>query len=130
MIILKYFIIILGLFEVISNAVHLSKGSISSIGKSARKQHQEIPLDLPDQHFFIKAIIMFLFGILMLISGLLTLFHLERYVLLAGTCVCLFGIYGVIQAIIYRKEVKVWPAALVYNVPLIFMIIFKKGIFI
>jgi hypothetical protein len=37
-----YVLIVLGIFEIISNGFHLSKLKIESIGNSARIQHQEL----------------------------------------------------------------------------------------
>ena len=51
-----YFFIILGVFEVISNAYHLTRGSKERIGNSAKKQHGELPKNLSAEHYVAKAI--------------------------------------------------------------------------
>ncbi len=123
--ILKYLLILLGLFEIISNLIHFSRKTVNAIGESAKKQHQELPLNLPNIHFFYKAIIMLVFGFLFLISGSLSFFNMPYSSLAARIVTVCFGLYGIIQAIIYRKEIKVWPAMVVYNIPLLICIFIK-----
>lgn len=114
-----YFILAYGIFEIISNIFHLLKGSVEKIGQSAKKQHQELPLNISDKHFFVKAIIMFIFGLLFLIAGLFFLLNIDPHFFFGIAIFVLHGVYGLVQAIIYRKYFNVWPAAVVYNIPLI-----------
>lgn len=119
MVCLIIFILILGLFEIVSNIFHVSKGSIEKIGQSAKKQHQELPLDIKDIHFFIKAIVMLMFGILFILVGILYLFHVDPDFVFGKGLFLLFGIYGVIQAVIYRRPINVWLSMIVYIIPIV-----------
>ena len=121
--ILTGFLMILGIFEVISNAFHLSKRNKASIGKSARGQHQELPTNISDIDYFYKVMIMFLFGIAFVISSVMLLFEIYLAFVFTWITVVCFGLYGFIQALLYRSEWKVWTAMLVYNVPLILLIV-------
>ena len=117
--ILKYILILLGLFEVISNLFHISKKTPDKIGESAKKQHQELSLSLPIIHFYYKAITMLIFGFLFLIAGILSFIEIPISSLIVWIVVICFGAYGIVQAIIYRTEIKVWPAMVVYNIPML-----------
>jgi hypothetical protein len=125
MIILKYLFLLLGLFEIISNFIHLSKKSIDKIGSSAKKQHQELSLKLPNIHFYYKVIIMFTFGFLFLFTSILNFLNIGFFPIVVWITTISFGLYGIIQALIYRTEIKVWPAMLVYNIPLIMNVLLK-----
>jgi hypothetical protein len=114
-----YFVSAYGIFEIVSNTIHLSKGSISAIGQSARRQHQELPLNINDVHFFTKAIIMLIFGLMFSAAAILYFLQIDAYCILGLLTFSLHGAYGLIQAVIYRKFLNVWPAAVVYNIPLI-----------
>jgi hypothetical protein len=117
---MKIFIIvmmILGVFEIISNLHHLSKKTVHDIAKSGRKQHQELDLQISDSHFFYKVIIMFIFGMLFFITSLLAILNIFGISLLV--VLIIFGLYGLLQAIFYRKNIKVWSSMVVYNIPLI-----------
>jgi positive regulator of sigma E activity len=120
--IIKFIFILLGLFETISNLYHFSKKNIDAIGKSAKRQHQELPLNIPNSHFFYKAIIMFIFGVLFLITGILAFLNSTHSSTIIWTLSICFGLYGFIQALIYRKEIKVWPAMIVYNIPVLIVV--------
>jgi hypothetical protein len=117
--IFMYFILAYGIFEIVSNIFHLSKGSVEKIGQSAKRQHQELPLYINDIHFFVKAIIMFAFGILFITVWLFYILNIDPEIHFGLIIFILHGGYGLIQAIIYRKYFNVWPAAVVYNIPLI-----------
>ena len=120
-----YFILALGVFEIVSNIFHLSKGPIDKIGQSAKRQHQEISLELTDIHFFVKVIIMLLFGILFSVAGILFLENNEMGLALLFVSVAAFSVYGFLQAFYYRKPVSVWQSLIVYNIPLIVYLILK-----
>lgn len=113
-------IIALGIFEVISNFYHFLKGKKESIGLSAKKQHQELSLKLGYQHFFVKAIIMFLFGILFIFTGLIALN--TNYYNPLKLVLFLFAMYGLAQSIFYRRPGKVWLSLIVYTLPIILML--------
>jgi hypothetical protein len=125
MIYLVYFMLLYGVFEIISNSIHLSRGSVVKIGQSAKRQHQELPLNLSDKHFFIKAIIMFIFGVIFIFAGILFLCGLDSSYTLIFICVLVHGIYGLLQAVIYRYYFNVWGALVVYNIHLIAFFILK-----
>jgi hypothetical protein len=96
------------------------KGNKEKIGLSAKRQHQELPLDLDYQHFYWKAWIMLVFGLLLTASGLVaytTTKHEYLFPVLA-----LFAIYGLAQAFYYRRTYKVWTSAIVYLLPLLFLL--------
>lgn len=116
---LNYFLIVFGLFEIISNLTHILKGSVDKIAVSAKKQHQELPLDIPNKHFFIKSIIMLIFGIIFLTTGLFILLEVPSFLVLTWISTVSFGLYGFVQAIMFKKEIKIWPAMIVYNIPVI-----------
>jgi len=115
-----YFIIALGLFEIVSNLFHLLRGSKESIGLSAKKQHQELSLDLGYIHFYVKAIIMFVFGLLFTASGFMAL--LENNYLFLELVLGLFALYGIIQAFFYTRPYKVWMSLVVYILPIIILL--------
>lgn len=119
--ILIYFIIVLGILEIISNLYHFFKGNKKSIGLSAKKQHQELSLELDYKHFYIKAIIMFVFGVLFTLSGLMALQNLNNtfFTIILG----LFAIYGIVQAFYYKRPYKVWMSLLVYILPFILLLL-------
>lgn len=108
--------LLFGFFELISNVFHLSRKHIADISKSARKQHQELDLRLSDNHFFYKARIMLIFGILFFTASLFELLHTSN---LLFWILSAFGLYSAIQAFVYRKNIKAWSAMIVYNIPLI-----------
>jgi hypothetical protein len=112
-----YVVLLLGLFEIVSNLFHLLRGGKEKIGLSAKRQHQELPLDLDYQHFFVKAWIMFIFGLLFTASGLLAYTTAKNEFLYPP--LVLFAIYGLAQAFYYRHTYKVWTSAIVYLLPLL-----------
>ncbi len=117
---LIYVILVLGLFEIASNLFHLLRGTREKIGLSAKRQHQELPLDLSYHHFYWKAWIMFVFGLLFTASGL-HVYTTEKPGFLFPV-LFLFGIYGLAQAFYYRRTYKVWTSAIVYLLPLLFLL--------
>lgn len=122
---LAYGMMAVGAFEVFSNAWHLFKGSIVAIGRSAKRQHQEIPLDLADVHFFIKALFMLVFGIAFLVAGFLFVLNRDAGAWAGLVIYALFGAYGIAQAVVYRRSARVWPAALVHSVPTVLWLILR-----
>jgi hypothetical protein len=117
-------LLVFGVAEVISNFFHLVKGSKSKIGESARKQHQELPSDTEITHYYYKAIIMFVIGILFLMSSL-SFFLLDtrigvKFTLVNSIFMC---VYGLVQLIIYYRTYKVWTSFLVYSIPLVVCLI-------
>lgn len=117
---LIYIVVLLGLFEIVSNLFHLLKGTKGKIGLSAKRQHQELPLDLNHQHFYWKAWIMFCFGLLLSASGLVAYTSTNTSFLFLT--LALFAIYGLAQAFYYRRTYKVWTSAIVYLLPLLFLL--------
>lgn len=118
---LIYIIIALGLFEIVSNLCHLLKGNKESIGLSAKKQHQELSLELGFIHFYVKAIIMFVFGFLFIASGFTALQNNSRvfFAIVLG----LFALYGLVQAFYYKQPYKVWMSLVVYILPIVVFLI-------
>jgi hypothetical protein len=117
---LIYAILTLGLFEIVSNLFHLLKGNKEKIGMSAKRQHQELPLDIDYKHFYWKAWIMFGFGLLLTASGLVAYTNTNTCFLFLS--LALFAIYGLAQAFYYRRTYKVWTSAIVYLLPLLFLL--------
>lgn len=117
---LIYVILALGLFEIVSNLFHLLKGTREKIGLSAKRQHQELPLDIDCHHFYWKAWIMFVFGLAFTASGLMAYIMAKPEFLFPA--LTLFAIYGLAQAIYYRRTYKVWTSAIVYILPLLFLV--------
>jgi hypothetical protein len=96
------------------------KGNKESIGLSAKKQHQELDLNLGYQHFYAKAIIMLVFGFLFTLSGIVALFEIcTKFLLIV---LSLFAFYGLLQAIYYKCPYKVWLSLVVYILPLIMLL--------
>ena len=120
MIILKWFAIIFGIAEIVSNSFHLLKGKLTLIGESGRLQHQELPKDISNIHYFIKVLIMAIFGLLFTLAAIIAFIDAKNLALLQCTAIS-FGVYGLIQAFVYFKEIKVWLAVIVYNIPLILL---------
>jgi hypothetical protein len=119
-----FIMLLYGIFEIISNSVHFSKGSKNKIGESAKKQHQEIPLDLAPIHFFYKAIIMFAIGVILILSSLVYfLYNTETGLRFILYSVLFHSFYGLIQLIMYYRYFRVWGAFLVYSIPLIIYLI-------
>jgi hypothetical protein len=109
-----------GIFGIVSNLFHFSKGSKIKIGESAKKQHREIPLDLDPEQFYYKAVLMFITGILFTLSSL-TYFLYDTKTGIEFTLInsIIHSGYGLIQLIIYYRFYRVWGAFVVYSIPLI-----------
>lgn len=125
MTIFLYFLLALGFFEVVSNLYHLSKGSIIKVGESAKKQHREISTDLGAVHFFVKALLMFGLGVFQLIASITLLCNLEIGMSLVFAACVSFSVYGILQALYYRKPYSIWSSAFVYNIPVIALLLLK-----
>jgi hypothetical protein len=108
---------ILGIAEILSNLFHLAKLNKNAIGQSAKRQHQELSLHLPDGHFYIKAIVMFVFGWLFFASGFVYFIFNDETLL--GVVLFLFGLYGLLQALYYKRPYKVWMSLIVYLLPFV-----------
>lgn len=119
-------LLVFGIFEILSNLYHLTKGSKIKIGESAKKQHQELPLDTGAHHFYYKAILSFIIGILFLSSSLLYFLY-DRNIGMFFTFInsIIMSFYGFIQLIIYYRTIKVWTSFVVYSIPLIIYFIIR-----
>lgn len=117
--ILRAFLLSLGVFEIITNAVFLLKTDGISF---ARRQHQELPKDLPDKRIMIKVVLMLLFGIAFSAVSIVSyiLHGYLNYTILI--ILFLFSAYGITEAICY-KHWKTWGFACVTLVMLLFSII-------
>lgn len=114
---LMYVLLALGVFEIVSNAWHLGRGSVERIGQSAKRQHGELPRSLPDVHFFVKAIVMFVFGLLFLAAAGCFLFRDGGCGPFTTAVILSFAAYGLAQALIYRRTPSAWMSAVVYALP-------------
>lgn len=113
----------LGIFEVVSNLYHLTRGSMDEIGRSAGKQHGELPKGLSSEHYVAKAIIMEIFGIVFLGIGILMILKQQFLVVPVLTTLISLGVYALVQALLYRTCPNVWGALIVYNLPLLAYVI-------
>lgn len=109
----------LGLLESLWNAYHLTRGSLAEISRSARRQHGEMPADVDDRHYFIKAVLMLAFGVAFLGVAASILLTGEFQPLPAVLVMAALSLYGLVQAVVYRRPWRVWTAVLVYSLPLI-----------
>jgi hypothetical protein len=97
--ILRAFLVTLGVSELLLNGSYLVKRNGLSL---ARKQHGELPPNLPDYKMRVKVIMMLFFGFLFTIASLSSYF-LHAYVKTPIVIsMFLFMIYGVIEAFYYR----------------------------
>lgn len=117
--IVRAFLLSLGVFEVVTNTMFLIKGNGISL---ARKQHQELPKDLPDKRIMIKVVLMLLFGIAFSAVSIVSyiLHGYLNYTILI--ILFLFSVYGVTEAMCY-KYWRTWGFAGVTLVMLLFSII-------
>lgn len=120
---MKTLIIVLFLFgiaEIVSNFFHIIKGSKMKIGESARKQHQELPSDAENIHYYYKAIIMFVIGLLFVLSSLAYfLFDSDAGIRFTLINSIIMSVYGLLQIILYYRTFKVWTSFVVYSVPMV-----------
>lgn len=123
---LIYIIIALGLLEIVSNLFHLLRGNKENIGLSAKKQHQELSLELGYRHFYVKAIIMFVFGILFTVSGIIALYPGNNIIF--KIVLGLFAIYGIAQSLFYKRPLKVWMSLVVYILPFIILLLLSGNV--
>jgi hypothetical protein len=97
--ILRAFLVTLGVSELLLNCSYLVKRNGLSL---ARKQHGELPPNLPDFKIRVKVIMMLFFGFLFTIISLSSYF-LHAYVKTPIVIsLFLFMFYGVIEAFYYR----------------------------
>jgi hypothetical protein len=116
-------LLIFGIFEILSNLFHMSKGSKIRIGESAKRQHQELPMDINLLHFYYKALTMLIIGFLYLASTL-TFYLYDSYNGILFTMInsIIMSCYGLVQLILYFKTIKVWFSFVVYTIPLVILI--------
>jgi hypothetical protein len=95
----RFIFFILGLFCFLSNGIYLLKKEGLTL---ARKQHQELPYGLPERNFKVKVTAMFLFGILFLATGVVSLISTNIYAAIAPIIFGIFATYGVAEALYYR----------------------------
>lgn len=97
--VLRAFLLSLGVFEIITNTVFLLKKNGITL---ARKQHQELPCDLPDKRIRVKVILMLLFGIAFSVVSVASYIlhgYLNHTILII---LFLFSVYGFTEAIFYK----------------------------
>lgn len=120
--IFRAFFVTFGAVEIISNLYHLLRRDVNQIAYSAKKQHRELPLDLGDNHFVAKAILMLIFGLIFLVSGLVMCINKTFYHNVSMIIMILFGLYGVSQGVIYRRCWRSLMAMFIYCLPLVIYI--------
>jgi hypothetical protein len=95
----RSFFIAIGSIELICNARYLlGKNGLDN----ARKQHRELPSNVSDRQIKVKTILMFFWGAVFFLMGLLSyVFHqsLEGAFIL---CLSIFTIYACVEAIYYK----------------------------
>lgn len=110
--ILRALFLVLGSFEVITSLTYLiRKGGLNH----ARKQHSELPQNLPDNKIKIKVICMLISGMALFIVALVS-YLLHSYISEAFVCTAgLFAIYGAVEAFYYRywKTFGFWFVTLI-----------------
>jgi len=116
---LIYLVITFGVFEIVSNIIHLSQKTKELSGLSAKRQYQELSLDLGYIHFYIKAVIMLIFGVLLTLSGVSAI--TTKSFLFLSVILALFAFYGLVQALYYKHPYKVWMSFVVHTLPVIVM---------
>ncbi len=114
-----------GVFEIVSNLYHLSKGSKIKIAESGKKQHRGIPSDLDIQHHYTKIILMLIIGMLFTLASL-TYFLYDTKIGLVFILInsIIQSAYGFIQLIVYYKFNRIWGSVVIYSIPLILYFIF------
>jgi hypothetical protein len=85
---------LLGILEVVSNLYHLTRWSMEKIGRSAGKQHGELPKGLSSEHYVAKAITMELFGIAFLGIGILMILQQKFLTVPVLATLIAFGVYA------------------------------------
>ena len=121
--ILKVFLGIFGIFEILTSVFHFRKLNKNEIGKSGRIQHQELPKNISNIHYFYKVIIMFVFGIIFLLCSVLIFIENPLATNFTFIAIMCFSLYALIQTFLYLKEIKVWGALIAYNIPLLLLIL-------
>lgn len=97
--IFRAFFLAIGTLEICTNTGYLLKknGLIS-----ARKQHQELPKNLPDKNIRLKVSFMLLFGLVFFIVSLSSYILHKSLDFMTLISLILFAFYGVSEAIYYR----------------------------
>jgi hypothetical protein len=93
------FFIVFGLLEIITNGIYLFKKDGL---KYAVKQHQELPKGVSERKLKIKVVLVFIFGVLFFVTGILTLFNLSFIKNVYFIVLILFSIYALCEAIYYK----------------------------
>jgi hypothetical protein len=96
--IFRAFFVALGAMELFSNILHFVKEDGMN---SARKQHQELPKTASQKQIKTKTIIMLIFGIIFLITGLYSYVINEIPSFLYSCVLFVFSVYAVIEAFYY-----------------------------
>jgi hypothetical protein len=117
--ILVIVLFVFGVFEIISNSFHLTKGDIKAIGTSAKKQHRELLSTLEEKHFFYKALIMLFSGLMFFASALIFFVSVRAGIFCLFFSSYFFSLYGLAQLICYYKNIRVWFSFIVYSLPII-----------
>lgn len=95
----RAFFVAFGAMEFLTNINYL----LSPIGISnARKQHKEIPVTVSNEKMHVKIILMFIMGIMFLVTGLLSYILRSPLELLSIISLAILAIYACIEALYYR----------------------------
>ena len=97
--ILRAFLLAFGIMEILANLTFLSRenGLVS-----ARKQHSELPPQIPDHKIRVKAVLMLLFGCIFFAVSLFS-YLVHKYIPVLFTIPSgLFCIYAILEAFFYR----------------------------
>lgn len=97
--ILRALLLTLGVTEIITNLLYLTKENGLEL---ARKQHGELPGNLPNKKIKIKVICMLISGIALFASSFICyILHTYLHNLIMMTLI-LFSLYGIVEALYYR----------------------------
>lgn len=97
--ILRAFLLAFGCIEILTNLTYLRKANGL---KLARKQHGELPPNLPDKNIRIKVSLMLAFGVIFFGAALISYIshNYIKEIIVAGSV--LFAADGIIEAICYK----------------------------
>lgn len=95
----RAFFVAFGFTELCCNLMYLLKEKGL---ESARKQHRELPPEIPDSNIRIKTILMLFWGVIFLLVGLSAYILHQPLQNLFITCISVFAVYACIEAMYYR----------------------------
>lgn len=95
----RAFFVAFGAMEVLTNFRYLIRKNGIEL---ARKQHQELPKDISDRQMKAKIILMFAFGLLFLVNGLIAYYMKKVNSTYFIVTLSLFCLYALVESLYYR----------------------------